>query len=184
MQPYQFDRIYSQMGKEFGKIKSGQEDTYAMLLFPIEHNALIVHRKNPASNSRRMREAIGLALFDIKARYTGTEIPLEPFRNPDNEKLENAILMAFDPFTNEEIHQVLSEQMNLEDRNCLRDYYTEPIKCLLRIKDSVDIWEKQMGANGYFLFIEDSMGKLVTKEKMEYSIILRETKGTKGTVQK
>lgn len=176
MQPYQFDRIYSQMGKEFGKIKPGQEDVYSMLLFPIESNALMVRRKNPASNSRRMREAIGLALFDIKARYTGTEIPLEPFRNADNEKLENAILMAFDPFTNEEIHEALSAQIDLENRDCLRDYYADPIKCLLRIKDSVDYWEKQMGSDGYFLFTEKTMGTLVTGEKMEFTIAFPEIK--------
>lgn len=109
MQPYQFEKIYSQMAKEFGKIKLGQEDRYAMMLFPIESNALKIHRKNLESNSRRFREAIALALFDIKARYTGEEISLHPFRNADNEKLENAILMAFDPFTNEEVYNILME---------------------------------------------------------------------------
>lgn len=34
MQLYQFERIYSQMEKEFGKIRKGEEDGYAMLLFP------------------------------------------------------------------------------------------------------------------------------------------------------
>ena len=58
MQLYQFERIYSQMEKEFGKIYKGNEEEYAMLLFPMEGNALKVHRAYPASNSRRLREAM------------------------------------------------------------------------------------------------------------------------------
>ena len=62
MQLYQFEKIYSQMEKEFGKIRKGDEETYSMLLLPMESNALKIHRKFPASNSRRMKEAIALAI--------------------------------------------------------------------------------------------------------------------------
>ncbi len=55
MQRYQFDKIYTQMEKEFGKIRSGQEEGQAMMLFPMESNALKIRRKYPASNSRRFR---------------------------------------------------------------------------------------------------------------------------------
>lgn len=54
-----------------------------------ERIAPAVHCKNKkdkqgASNSRRLREAIALALFDTKAQYTGTEILPDNFRNEDN----------------------------------------------------------------------------------------------------
>lgn len=45
MQLYQFEKIYSQMEKEFGKIREGDEETYSMLLLPMESNALKIHRK-------------------------------------------------------------------------------------------------------------------------------------------
>lgn len=45
MQLYQFEKIYSQMEKEFGKIRKGDEETYSMLLLPMESNALKIHRK-------------------------------------------------------------------------------------------------------------------------------------------
>lgn len=66
MQLYQFEKIYSQMEREFGKIRKGEEETYAMLLLPMEGNVLKIHREFPESNSRRLREAIALALFDVK----------------------------------------------------------------------------------------------------------------------
>ena len=177
MQQYQFDKIFSQMEKEFGKIKTGKEEEYTMLFFPMESNVLKIHRKNPASNSRRLREAIALVLFDIKFRYTGVEEALEKFRSEDNRKLEQALLMAFDPFTNEEIYAVIKDDMKVDLGNLsmLHDYYAEPVICLLRIKESIDTWEKQMGANGYFDFIENHMGYQVTGDNMNFSICTGKT---------
>ena len=139
-----------------------------MLLFPMESNALKVHRSNPESNSRRLREAIGLVLFDIKSRYTEETYDVEAFRNKDNRKLEEALLMAFDPFTNEEIKGILGMQLEPAE---LRKYYREPIMCLLRIKDSIDTWEKRAGANGYFEFIEGYMGAQINGNEMNFSVL-------------
>lgn len=168
MQAYQFERIYSQMEKEFGKVKKGEEDAYAMLLFPMESNALKIHRAHPESNSRRFREAIGLVLFDIKSRYTENVYDVEAFRNKDNGRLEEALLMAFDPFTNEEVKDILGMPLEPEE---LRKYYRVPVMCLLRIKDSIDIWEKKAGANGYFDFIEEYMGAQISGDEMKFSVL-------------
>ena len=66
MQQYQFEKIYSQMEKEFGKIDKGEEEFHTMMFFTIESNLLKIHRQYPTSNSRRLKEAIALALFDIR----------------------------------------------------------------------------------------------------------------------
>lgn len=145
MQLYQFEKIYSQMEKEFGKVRKGEEEGYAMLLLPMEGNALKTHREFPSSNSRRLKEAIALVLFDIKERCTGEAIDTEKFRNEENEKLEKALLMAFDPYTNEEVMKlVLQEKEDKElTPNVLKGYYKLPVMCLLRIKDSIETFEKK-----------------------------------------
>ncbi len=165
MQRYQFERIYSEMEKEFGKMKKGTEDSYAMLMLPMEGNALKIHRANPKSNSRRLREAIALVLFDVKSRYTQSEYDVESFRDEDNARLEQALLMAFDPFTNDEVREVLGEQTPEE----LHEYYRKPVMCLLRIKTSIDTWEKA-GPNGYFEFVENYMGAGITGSEMHFSV--------------
>lgn len=172
MQLYQFEKIYTQMEKEFGKIKKGEEDNYAMLLFPLESNVLKVYRINPNSNSRRLREAIALVLFDIKMRYSGENIDIEKFRNNDNEKLEKALLMAFDPFTNQDVMSLFEMQNKGEkpSREQLYQHYKIPVMCLLRIKESIDTWEKKSGSDGYFKFIEGYMGDSIRGNEMEYSL--------------
>lgn len=173
MQLYQFEKIYSQMEKEFGKMKKGEEEIYSMLLLPLEGNVLKVHRGFPASNSRRLREAIALVLFDIKERYTGEKQDTDNFRNEDNERLEKAMLMAFDPCVNDDIQELLKQQLQTEEltQEMLKKYYKLPVMCLLRIKDSVDTWEKQSGANGYFNFIEGYMGSQIKGTEMNFSIL-------------
>ena len=173
MQGYQFERIYSQMEKEFGKIKKGEEEIYSMLLLPMEGNVLKTHRENPLSNSRRLREAIALVLFDVKERYTGEVIDTEKFRNKENESLENALLMAFDPFTNKEVMKLftLKDKSIKLTQDVLKDFYKLPVMCLLRIKESIDTWEKQAGADGYFEFIENYMGSQIQGTQMNYSVM-------------
>lgn len=176
MQYYQFEKVFSQMEREFGKVKAGQEDDYAMMLYPLESNALKVHREYPAANSRRLKEAIALVLFDLKERYNlnGEKFNTDNFRNEDNQILEKALLMAFDPFTNEELKDAVEAQYSIDwtDRNQLYNYYQEPIKCLLKIHDSVNLWIKQRGADGYFIFIEEFMGAKIKDDQMTYFIQL------------
>ena len=173
MQLYQFERIYSQMEKEFGKMRKGEEDIYSMLLAAMEGNALKIHREFPLSNSRRLREAIALALFHIKGKCMGEKPDTQKFRNEENEKLEQALLMAFDPYTNAEIMELFIQQTKTSEftQEMLKSYYKSPVMCLLRIKDSIDIWEKRSGADGYFDFIESYMGSQIKGNEMKFTIM-------------
>ncbi len=174
MQYYQFERIFSQMEKEFGKIKAGQEEHHALMMLPLEGNVLKVHRKYPSSNSRSLNEAIALVLFAIKEHYTDQIFNTDSFRDEHNKRLEIALLMAFDPFTNEDIKELLTSQANIDlsNPNELRDYYVEPIRCLLRIKESIDTWIKHNGSNGYFDFIEPFMGDKILGDEMKFSVLI------------
>lgn len=55
----------------------------------------------------------------------------------------------------------------------LHDYYKVPVMCLLRIKESVDTWEKQAGSNGYFEFIEQYMGAEIKGKEMNFSVLAK-----------
>ncbi len=139
----------------------------------MEGNVLKIHREFPESNSRRLREAIALALFDVKGNYSGEKYDTGNFRNEENERLEEALLMAFDPYRNKEIMELLKKQFQVDtlSQEQVKEYYKIPVMCLLRIKESVDTWEKHSGSNGYFDFIEGYMGREITGNDMNYSIM-------------
>ena len=175
MQKAQFERIFQQMARNFGTMRKGDEESFAMILFPMESNALKVHRRYPDSNSRRLREAIALVLYGIQERCGGRAVDVAKFRNVANERLERALLMAFDPYANDDVMAALGESFTEDEPTPLelRDYYQTPVMCLLRIKDSIDHWERRTGSNGYFTFLEDYMGAKVRGTEMNFSVLLR-----------
>lgn len=154
-------------------MKKGEENYYAMLLFPMESNLLKIWRNYPDSNGRRLDEAILLVLHTIKSHTDGEELDLEKYETADNKRLKDALLAAFDPFTNEEIGKVMEETgINMEDKDTVYEFYRVPVMCILRIRDSVKRWSKEMGINGYFIFLERNIGSEIPKdEKMNYSVI-------------
>ena len=172
---YQFEQIARVMEKHYGKIKKGEEDIHAMVLFPMESNLLKIHRKYPDSNSRRLREAILLVLHRVNGYLKHENIDVEKFENEDNVRLRDALLMSFDPFTNADINDILTLQggMDFSDDKKLDEYLKEPVLCMMRILDSVDHWEKQGGIDGYFDFMESWMDdKIPQNEDMDYSIMV------------
>ena len=55
--------------------------------------------------------------------------------------------MTFDPYTNAEIEAVFKEHLQEGEftQEMLKDHYKLSVTCLLRIKDSIDLWEKRSG---------------------------------------
>lgn len=108
-----------------------------MLLLPMESNALKTIETFPLKQQKNER-GNAIVLFDIKSRCTGESFDTGNFRNEDNERLETALLMAFDPYTNSEIKELLisrGRQHEL-DLKKMQQYYKIPVMCLLRIKAS------------------------------------------------
>lgn len=156
-----FERITTNMARTFGKVKKGKEADYALELASIEGNLLKMYRMNKTNNGRRVLEAIRICLFIIDGYLNDWEYDLSKYRTPENESLVKAVLMAFDPFTNEAVKEALSNEYDWHSPDDLRKYFTPPIQCLLRIEESVELWTKRNGADGYFIFTEEFMGHMV-----------------------
>jgi len=165
------------MEKEFGKVKKGEEDQYVTFLYTIESNLLITHQRYPASNSRRLLEAIPLALFQLKSNMTGEVYELDRFWSEDNDRLVHALLMAFDPLTNETIASAFRVNgiVVLDDPDMLKSVYAVSIMCILRIKESVEFFVQELGSDGYFDFLEENMKMDIDQEEeLHFTVMLPE----------
>lgn len=166
MNRYQFEQIVKEMEKRCGKMRKGEEEKYSMMLFPMESNLLKVWRRHPESNSRRLGEAACLALHEVKGHMDGGGADTTPFESMENRRLKEALLASFDPFTNSEIQAVLGGVPGDLD-----GYYKIPVMCILRINESVKYWLKRRGSNGYFDFLNESIGSVVADDDvMNYTI--------------
>lgn len=167
---YKLNRISSLMAKEFGTIPKGEEDEepYWQILFSLESNILRVHRKNNLFAGSRAIEAIRMSLLIIDGYIKGIEYGYSRFTNEANQTFMQAILMSFDPFINPEIKRKLKKDKYILN---VKDYFTLPIRCLLRIEKSIKLWSEDFGENGYFQIIEGTMGKGVKdNNKIDFSI--------------
>ncbi|MCI9601750.1 MAG: hypothetical protein HFI17_14790 [Lachnospiraceae bacterium] len=170
---YKFDRISSSMQKEFGTIRQGEENTYDILLFPMEANMLKLYREKKSRNGRRAQEAVRICLFAIDSYLTGKEYDTTAVTAPESQELAHGLLMSFDPFTNAEIREAAEEQLDLNSAEGLKAYFKVPVMCLIRIEKSIELWNRQMGPEGYFLFLEENMGSMVNDDgKMNYSVLI------------
>ena len=169
---YHFDRISSRMSQRFGSIKKGEEDSHMPYMLPMETNLLKLHRENGKRDSRRAIEAIHICLLTIDGYLADLEYDLEPFISEENQALAEGLLMSFDPFTNGVIKKALGDGVRLDSEEHLEAYYAEPVKCLIRIEKSIEMWLKARGTDGYFQYIEDLMGDAVkTDTRMEYAVL-------------
>lgn len=168
---YDFDRISGRMAQRFGSIKKGEEESHMPFMFPMESNLLKLHREDKKRDSRRAIEAIHICLLTIDGYLTDTEYDMSAFLSEENQALAKGLLMSFDPFTNEEIRDVLGEGCQLDVDETLEAYFEEPVKCLIRIEKSIEMWLRARGADGYFQYIEDLMGDTIKQDtRMEYAI--------------
>lgn len=69
--------------------------------------------------------------------------------------------------------ELLKEQDGTDEltQEMLKDYYKLPVMCLLRVKESIDIWEKRSGADGYFDFMEGYFGSQIKGTEMKFAIL-------------
>ena len=53
---YKFGKICGEMTQRFGRIQKGEEQNYEVVFFPMESNALKVHRKSVSYTHLRAHE--------------------------------------------------------------------------------------------------------------------------------
>ena len=157
----QFDGIVSKMAREYGTISRKATEDYAMLLFPYEKNMMIVHRTKRINNGRRAMEAIRICLFRIQEYITGNKYDISPFITEEAAQYAEGLFMSFDPFVNEDIRAIVESDYDLSDAKQLKDYFALPIRLLLRLEKSMELWTEEYGAEGYFNFLEEQISDLI-----------------------
>jgi hypothetical protein len=170
---YKFEKISSQMGKAFGTIRKGDEEAYAFQLFPMESNLLKTSRIRKAGNGRRAAEAVRICLFIIDGYINNITYDLDEYLTDDVSAFVSSLLMSFDPFVNNNISSIANSEgiVDISSSESLREYFENPVKCLLRIESSIEIWTRQFGINGYFNFLEETLGHMVPDDdKMDFAI--------------
>lgn len=150
-------RIITRAEKDFGIIIPGEEEKYFPQLLYVEYAILFTYEMFHISDYS-LERAIAIMIYDLKSyidniKYDYTNIV-------DKEEIEFAkkVEKAFNPYINKEIN------ITEEASNNLKDLFTLPIMCLLRIYKSVGDWRKNSGNDGYFKMLRSYVPYNLTNE--------------------
>jgi hypothetical protein len=169
---YHFGKIASRMARDFGSIEKNHEEKYEHILFPMESNLVKTNRKRSINSGRSTIEAIHICLFIIDGYLNQTEYDLDPYISDTNKPYSTALLMCFDPFTNEYLRSIVEESFDIHSKEGLCNYFDPMVKCLLRIEKSIELWTKEYGNAGYYRFLEKQMGVEVADNDILDCVIL------------
>ena len=180
MEYYQFERIIKSVKKEFNVQDVSDDSNADFVIFALELNFYRIHQKYPEISSRRVSEAILLALHRISSYFTGKNPGTEKFENHDNLMFAEAILYTVDPRVNDVLMQEIKEYgFNLENRNDQIIVYSSTVALLLKLYNSVNTNLKMRGSNGYLTFLEDFLpqipytSSISDGEVFEYALYMR-----------
>lgn len=181
---YKFDNVAVQMKKEVGSIKKGDEGAYEFELFVIEREIVKFYLKNRNINDLRVIEAIKICLLKIKGYFLGTIYNYSGFTEPVSIEFADRLIKTFDPFENEEIYSSCKTLYDFHSKEGLREYLEIPAKCFIRILESVELWTKEGGKQGYLDFISGQIGQAVDVNDEKVHFIVRVPKEKEGHFEK
>jgi len=105
----------------------------------------------------------------------GWEYDFWKYLTDENKAYLDAVLYAVDPFYNKEIAGIISEMYDMNEKEDMREYFSLPVKCLIRIEESIQTRTNERGASGYFDFLESHLGVSIDDEKMNYTVVQRKS---------
>jgi len=181
---YKFDNVPTQIKKEVGFIKKGEEEAYEFELFAIEKEIAKFYLKNRNINDLRVIEAIKICLLKIKGYFLGMIYDYSGFAEPVSIELADRLIKTFDPFENEEIYSSCKTFYDFDSREELREYLEIPAKCFIRIFESVEFWNKEGGKQGYLDFISGQIGRAVDVNDEKVHFIIRAPKEKESVFEK
>ncbi|MBE6422206.1 hypothetical protein [Succinivibrio dextrinosolvens] len=136
----------------------------AQILYVIESNLLFqIDRLEEGKSSYEIKSsevdtALRICIFKILEKVTGEEYDTSIHEEGIIKDLVYAVLYAFDPFTNEDVKKILSEQTEVEfdlsNLEMKKDYFLNYVNAICMLLKSLEIRDQMHGYNGYVHFLK------------------------------
>ena len=137
--------------RQYGKLKSDVEELEDEL-FSIEA-LLLFYNRVYLTNALEIKKIIHIVinrLFDLKNHYTSD---YTDYAHEDILCLADDLEEICNPYMNPQLYDFLSQYVDLKDESQFDYIFKNVFLCLARILVSIDKFEKELGKNGYFHFI-------------------------------
>ena len=165
---YNFDKIVSRTKNEFELIKRGTEENFTRYLSKIEQFLYTAYEEYNITG-KEAQNILKICLFDMQKYIYDIEYNYTELIEEKLICLAKELDKLFIPFENKELSDMLQE-VNFEDKSILTQIFSLPIKCILRIYDSIEQWTKHGGEYGYFKFIGKFLHEIIPLDSHPFII--------------
>lgn len=141
--------------KEIGTIPQGEEEDYLDGLMMYE-NQILSFSEYHGLHSNDISRLVKAWIVKMYGAYKGIVYNQLPCTKADVDEMANLLVMDGDPYMNEALAQSVLENdpdFDLNDQEVKDTFYQSGIQCLLRILDSIDFWNRELGNNGYLKYL-------------------------------
>lgn len=157
---YQMKKICGKIKKEFGSIPMGKEEPYMMELAFLETELLEVANRMDV-HSRQIRVLLELWMFIMYG--TLRDITYDFRKAADVDLIESAYyLNAYsNPLYNQDFkkkEQGLHPNVDFSLMENIEVLFETNFKVLVKIHESIDFWEKELGSDGYLTYLKRICG--------------------------
>lgn len=137
--------------RQYGKLKSDVEE-HEDELFVIESHLLVLYElyRINALEAKKIIHIVINRLLDLKNHYTSD---YTDYAHEDILSLADGLEKICNPYMNPQLYDYLSQYVDLKDETQFDYIFKNVFLCLSRILVSIDKFEKELGKNGYFHFI-------------------------------
>ena len=163
LKEYDMKRVISRAKKEFGIIIRGHEEEYNPQLNNLEHVIYKTYKKITISD-RELQQCIEMIIYDLKSIIDNIDYNYKDIRDKKLIDFSKELEKYFNPLINKDI------KIDEDSYKDIKEIFILPIKCLLRIYDSIDFWNKRYGNNGYYKMLKEYVIPLYAMSNYPYII--------------
>lgn len=152
---YHMQKITGKLKKEFGSIKHGEEEPYLEGLLAYEKNLLILAERY-VLNSGQLRTIVEIWMHLLYGSWHEKTYDFSAVADQDLIEMAKDMDFHSNPLRNPELLDILNVNPDAEGLSTDQIYeksITMGLRLLVRIHDSMDFWEKEMGSNGYLKYL-------------------------------
>lgn len=153
---YSFDksderRNLRNIKRRFGELKSnvGPLEDELMVL---EAHFLVLHKQYKV-NSHELKKIIHVVMNQILNQEDHDTSEYSDYAHEDLLCLADGVEQICNPYANIELKKYLEQYIQVNDDNYGK-IFKNVLLCLVKTIQSIDMWEKELGKDGYFRFIE------------------------------
>ncbi|MCD7892995.1 MAG: hypothetical protein LUG60_04755 [Erysipelotrichaceae bacterium] len=141
--------------KHYGNLKDNMRSLEPEL-YAIESRLIILHEQYQLSSREAMKiiQIVINRLLDVKDQTTSD---YSDYATEDLLYMADGLEYILNPYKNEEVAKIIQPYVNINDHGNYDYIFKNVFLCLNRILESIQLWDKEFGVDGYFRYIKRFM---------------------------